>query len=128
VIVHHQTVDEIAAKIDFSLCDACGLLRLRDQDTMEDDLPRDVVAALIAQVRQDIGRLTQEHRHAVSTIEERVDEISKELRTLQRASDTADGQKQGVRLTLGVIVTLSTLLGGFIAWVLSHIPWTNQKP
>jgi len=148
MIVEHDLAEELAQEIDISLCEACGLLRMKGPDSQmrdnDDDLPRDVVAALISQVRQDIGRLQHEHRESFQTIERAHREASLEIQRrldteageIQRRLDTvcvdvtalklaraqADGKSDGVKMVLGIIITLSTMLGGAIAWAVSHIP------
>ena len=140
VIVEHSATETIAHEIDISLCDACGLLRMKGPGhEMTDDLPRDVVAALISQVRQDIGRLTQEHRESFQTIERnnrdsaqilqrQLDTVCSDVTTLKLAKEHADGKSDGIKMVLSIIITLSTMLGGAVVWIVSHIPWTGNKP
>ena len=137
MIVEHDLAEELAQEIDISLCEACGLLRMKGPDSQmrdnDDDLPRDVVAALISQVRQDIGRLQHEHRESFQTIERvnreaygeiqrRLDVVCADVTVLKLARAQADGKSDGVKMVLGIIITLSTMLGGAIAWAVSHIP------
>ncbi len=129
MIVAHSVTEEIAREIDISLCDACGLLRMKGSGGKmnDDDLPRDVVAAYITQVRQDISRLTTEHRLSFEAIDRRLDTMTRELEVLKLAKAVSEGKSDGIKMVLGIIITLSTLLGGAVAWAVSHIPWSGTK-
>ncbi len=136
MIIERPTSDALSEHIDISLCDACGLLRM-GTGAME-EIPRDVVAALITQARQDIGRLAQEHREAAQTIDKRLDTIAgsmdhrftaiyHDIQKLQSTDDEARGRKAGAKDVIGYVIVLSGLIGGLIAWIFSHLPW-QQKP
>lgn len=127
MIVEHPMIGYLHEKVDHRLCDVCNLVRTADREM--DDTPRlEVVVSLLSHVREDIGRINQEHRDAFHSVDQRLTIICDDIEELKMARATAAGRSDGIRGVLGIIVTLATLLGGVVAWLIAHLPWTQSKP
>ena len=123
------TIDDIASRIDFGLCDACGDIRMRDTLHDDDDrLPGAVIAERLGQVRQDIGELVTENRNSFAELDRRLQSVCEQVRNIQMERATEKGMMSGVKLTMGVIITMSTLLGSALTWIFSHLPWSSPRP
>jgi hypothetical protein len=126
VIVEHSDLEYLHEKADHSLCTICGLLRMADDEM--DDTPRDVVTALISQVRQDIGRINQEHRDAFQTIDRRLIAICEDVDQLKLDQREAMGKRAGAKDVIGYLIALAGMTGAAVAWIIAHLPWTQSKP
>ena len=124
-------IDTIASRLDVGLCGLCGDLRMRDRTHDNDDegqVPGDVIAERLAFVRRDIGDLITEQRTQFAELDRRMQAMATEIRQIQIERSNEAGRVAGVKMTLSVIITMSTLLGGLVTWVVAHIPWGGKTP
>jgi hypothetical protein len=126
VIVEHSDLEYLHEKADHSLCTACGLLRTA-HDGMDDTL-RELLTTHISQVRQDIGRVGQEHREAIQTIDRRLIAICQDVEQLKLDQREAIGKRAGAKDVIGYLIALAGMTGAAIAWIIAHLPWTQSKP
>lgn len=118
VLRKYTTIDKLASQIDVGLCDASGVMRMsdsHDEEFLEHN--KEVTAVLLSQVRRDIGNLAVEVRNGFNVLEARV-------RELELKDAKSEGAIAGVRGTMMVIATLSSIAGGLIGWVIS---WFSKK-
>ncbi len=130
MIVKSSPIDELASRIDISLCDACGALRMSDRDDLDEGQlenfrRNDATAVLISTVRRDIGELARVVREGFATIDDRARKIEERIRLLELKDAIDTGKIDGVKMTMVVIATLASLLGGLVGWVVSFF---SKKP
>lgn len=131
MITKYNIIDELASQIDVELLGACGATRIMpyrnddDNDPVEEARREEtrhpqVTAVLIAQVRRDIVNMTSEMRRGFNDLSDRV-------RDLELKNAESKGTLAGVKGTMVFIVTLSTLLGGLVGWVVSLFTKSTVK-
>ena len=123
-------IDIIASRIEVDLCGLCGDLRMRDRTHDNEDeghVPGDVIAERLAFVRRDIGDLIAEQRTQFAELDRRMQAMAREITVIQQERKYEAGKKDGISATVGYIMALSSLLGGLVGWILSHLPW-GTKP
>jgi hypothetical protein len=125
MIVKNSEIEEIASKIDVGLCDACGAIRMSDEELNEGQLENvkrnEVTAVLISTVRRDIGNLASEVRRGFSTLEERNREIEGRIMRLELKDASDTGKVDGIKATMAALATLCALLGGLVGWLVSFV-------
>jgi len=97
-------------------------------DAGEGHVPGDVIAERLAFVRRDISELINEQRTQFAEMDRRMQAMSREILQIQVERAREDGKLSGVKMTLGLIFTVGTALGGALTWIITHLPWGQPKP
>ncbi len=97
-------------------------------DAGEGHVPGDVIAERLAFVRRDIGDLITEQRTQFAELDRRIHSIATKVAQIEVERAREDGKLSGVKMTLGLIFTVGTALGGALTWIITHLPWGQPKP
>jgi predicted nucleic acid-binding Zn-ribbon protein len=129
MIVKHDSIDEIASRLDIILCEACGAIRMRDRED-QDPLatPSEVTAVLLSQVRRDIGNLAGEVRTGFSTLDSNSKALEARIRELELKDAKSEGAIAGIRTMAAALAVACGLVGGFIGWLISLMTKGGAKP
>jgi predicted nucleic acid-binding Zn-ribbon protein len=131
MIVKHDSIDEIASRLDVILCDACGAIRMRDREDQDQaglPTPGEVTAVLLSQVRRDIGNLAGEVRTGFSTLDSNSKALEARIRELELKDAKSEGAIAGIRTMAAALAVACGLVGGFIGWLISLMTKGGAKP